>query len=128
MRSFQQRVSGWMLSCFNADIAKNKKERAFRFLEEALELVQAIDCTKEEATKLVEYVFDRPAGRPAQEVGGTLVCIAALCNACGIVMDDAGEDELERIWDIKDKIRQKWNQKEIRCGVRGSNLVQDPLP
>lgn len=122
-RPYQHRVGSWILSCFNQDIAKNKQERVYRFLEEALELAQSLNCSKDDANKLVEYVFNRPIGNPKNEVGGTIVCIAALCNACGIDMEEAAEDELERVWDIKDKIRKKWEQKQIRI-----KTINDPLP
>ena len=38
-----------------------------RFLEEALELVQACGATASEAHQLVDYVYGRPVGEPAQE-------------------------------------------------------------
>jgi len=94
---FQQRVQPWLLQCFGADIAGDKAERNHRFLEEALELVQSCGCTVSEAHQLVDYVFGRPVGEPAQEVGGVMVTLAALCYANCLDMHAAGETELERI-------------------------------
>ena len=70
--SFQQAVSLWMDACFGSEIAADRAERNHRFLEEALELVQACGCSTEEAHALVEYVYGRPDGEINQEV-------AALC-------------------------------------------------
>lgn len=104
---FQQRVQPWMLACFGEAIAADRQERNHRFLEEALELVQATGCTADEAHQLVDYVFGRPVGEPAQEVGGVMVTLAALCLAQGLDMHSAGEVELARIWTKVDAIRAK---------------------
>ncbi|WP_446903021.1 hypothetical protein [Burkholderia sp. YIM B11467] len=95
--SFQQRVQPWMLACFGATIAADRAERNHRFYEEAGELVQAHGMTREEAHALVDYTWSRPAGDPAQEAGGVMVTLAALCLANGIDMHAAGETELARI-------------------------------
>lgn len=105
--SFQNRVVRWMKACFSEAIAKDRTERNHRFLEEALELVQAGECTASEAHQLVDYVFGRPVGVMAQEVGGVLITLAALCNAFHMPMDAAAEVELARVWTVIDKIRAK---------------------
>ncbi|UKJ76116.1 hypothetical protein H1Q64_17980 (plasmid) [Azospirillum brasilense] len=96
-----------MLACFGAEITADKLERNHRFLEEALELVQACGCTQGEAHQLVDYVFGRAVGEPAQEVGGVMVTLAALCHAQGIDMAEAGETELARVWTKVEAIRAK---------------------
>lgn len=96
-----------MLRCFGGEIAADKVERNHRFLEESLELVQAAGCTKDEALKLVEYVYGRPTGELHQEVGGVMVTLAALCKAQNIDMAIAGEVELSRCWQMIEKIRAK---------------------
>lgn len=105
--SFQSRVQPWMMACFGPEISADVIERNHRFLEEALELVQAKGCTASEAHQLVDYVFGRPAGEPEQEVGGVMVTLAALCLAAGLDMSIAGERELARIWNKVDAIRAK---------------------
>lgn len=105
--SFQPRVQPWMMECFGPEIAADKIERNHRFIEEALELVQANGCTKSEAHQLVDYVYDRDQGDINQEVGGVMVTLAALCLAIGVDMHAAGETELARVWTKIDKIRAK---------------------
>jgi hypothetical protein len=107
VQPFQQRVQPWMLACFGAEIAADREERNHRFLEEALELVQACGCSASEAHQLVDYVFGREVGEPAQEVGGVMVTLAALCLANCLDMHAAGETELARIWTKVDAIRAK---------------------
>jgi len=95
------------MECFGEMIAGDREERNHRFIEEALELVQACGCTASEAHQLVDYVFARPAGEKAQEVGGVMVTLAALCLAQGLDMAAAGETELARIWTKVEQIRSK---------------------
>lgn len=106
-QTFQLRVKPWMLECFGAEIAADIEERNHRFLEEALELVQACGCTPSEAHQLVDYVFSRPVGERNQEVGGVMVTLAALCLAQSLDMHEAGDVELARIWTKVEQIRAK---------------------
>lgn len=107
MADFQSRVGPWMHACFGPKISSDVTERNHRFLEEALELVQAKGCTASEAHQLVDYVYGRDTGVPSQEVGGVMVTLAALCLASGIDMHQAAEDELSRIWTKVKSIRAK---------------------
>lgn len=106
-KPFQQRVKPWMMACFGEIIAADAIERNHRFLEEALELVQACGCTASEAYELVDYTFGRQVGDKNQEVGGVMVTLAALCLAQGLDMHSAGETELARIWTKVEQIRAK---------------------
>lgn len=107
--TFQSRVQAWVVQCFGPHVAGNKTERNHRFIEEALELVQSLGCTADEAHMLVDYVFSRPVGEPDQEAGGVMVTLATLLKVNGIYMAAAGERELERICrpEIIAKIRAK---------------------
>lgn len=117
--SYQDRVKEWLAACFPPSARSDRRERAHRFLEEALELAQAIGCSHEDATALVDYVYSRPAGRPEFEVGGVMVTLAGLCSAASINMSEAGDRELQRNWERINVIRQKQAAKP-----RGSPLPQ----
>jgi hypothetical protein len=117
---FQSRVKPWMLECFGEVIAADRQERNHRFLEEALELVQACGCKATEAHQLVEYVYGRPAGEQSQEVGGVMVTLAALCLAGDLDMHAAGEDELARIWTKVEQIRAKQAAKPAMSPLPGA--------
>lgn len=116
--TLQERVKPWLLACFGAKIAADKVERNHRFIEEALELVQACGCTQDEAHQLVDYVYGRPQGGINQEVGGVMITLAALCLANGFDMHKAGEVELDRVWQKIDQIRAK----------QAAKPAQSPLP
>ena len=115
--SFQDRVAPWMQACFGPAISADRVERNDRFLEEALELVQACNGDRAAAHRMVDYVFDRPAGDKDQETGGVMVTLAALCLAHGIDMHQAGETELARIWTKTDEIRAKQAAKPRGAGL-----------
>lgn len=119
---YQQRVDAWMQTCFGPEISGDKQERNWRFGEEALELLQSLGCTKNDAVKLVDYVYDRPQGDINQEVGGVMVTLAALCTAAGFDMTAEGERELSRVWTKVEKIRAKHAAKILRQPLPGPSI------
>jgi hypothetical protein len=123
--TFQERVKRWMLECFGAAVALDTLERGDRFLEEALELLQATGYPRERCAELVRYVFDRPIGEPVQEVGGVMVTLAALCYAHAIDLDTAADLEVTRVEApaVMEKIRAKQAAKP-----HGSALPMAPNP
>lgn len=123
---FQQRVQPWMMECFGPMIAGDRQERNHRFLEEALELVQAAGCSASEAHQLVDYVYGRPVGEPSQEVGGVMVTLAALCLANGLDMHTAADTELARIWTKVEAIRAKQAAKPKHSPLPESAAPQPP--
>lgn len=111
MVTYQKRVDKWMDACFNEEIKADITERSDRFIEEALEFVQAAGYTAARAHALVDYTFNRPQGEVNQEVGGVMVTLAAMCNALGVDIDNAAETELARVWIKIDTIRAKQARK-----------------
>ncbi|OCJ61385.1 hypothetical protein [Agrobacterium tumefaciens] len=105
--SFQDGVAQWLLECFGPVIIADKTERADRFIEEALELVQSVGYPAERVMALLSYVYGRQLGEPAQEVGGTMVTLAAFCISHSIDMDEAAKTELARVWTKIEAIRAK---------------------
>lgn len=112
MTLYQEEINKWMLECFGPEISSDIPERVFRFLEEAFELAQALGCTKHEAFKLLDYVFDRPPEVDVKrEVGGVMVTLAALCNTHDISIGEAAQEELFRCRANTKKIRAKHSSK-----------------
>lgn len=106
-KTFQMRAMAWATDCFGMKKATSREQRRNRFLEEALELVQACGSTKAEALQLVDYVFARPIGDQAQEAGGVTLTLALMLYVYFIDMDEAGETELARVTDKMEQIRAK---------------------
>ena len=129
MDKFQDQVTTWVVKCFGAKIAGDRAGRNHRFLEEALELVQACGCAVTEARQLVEYVFNRPVGERlcrAQEVGDVLLTLAALCAAQSINMSAAAESGLRRAWIFKDEIRARQAAKPTRSPLPQEVAAEAP--
>lgn len=122
METFQERVSAWIHHAFGPEVASDKTERSWRFLEESLELVQASGVSVEDAQKLVAYVYSRPVGELKQEVGGVMTTLATLCSAHGIDMDKCALDELERVWKKIDVIREKQKNKPHGSPLPGPSV------
>jgi hypothetical protein len=126
--NYQQRVQQWCVQAFGLTKANDVLERQWRFIEESLELVQSLgEMTQEDCHKLVDYVFNRPPGDPNQELGGTMVTLAAMCTPLGLDMDAEGNRELDRInaKPVMDKIRAKQAAKD-KAGLY--THIKSPLP
>jgi hypothetical protein len=108
---FQKKIATWMEECFGKVIPYDRTERNHWFLEEALELVRSLDCSKADALALVDCVYGRKAGNPPQEVGGVMVTLAALCNVHKINIAHEATTESIRIWNKIDEIREKQAKK-----------------
>lgn len=94
--TFQNRVHDWMLATFRIEAACDVRERCHRFLEEALELVQSLECTASEAHQLVDYVFGRSGGDQSPELGGAMVCLAALPHVAADSDAQQDDDDIDR--------------------------------
>lgn len=117
----QSAVMKWAVSAFG-DIAEDPQERINRFIEESIELAQALGVDKDRVCHIVNYVYSRPVGEIFQEVGGASLTLLALCETIGINTDDAEAIELERVLGMDlEKLRAKQNSKaEAGVGQRAS--------
>ncbi|HKT54524.1 MAG TPA: hypothetical protein VJP88_08725 [Caulobacteraceae bacterium] len=107
--SRQEKVARWVRDAFGLAHAQSTPQRAVRFLEEAIELNQAVfasaynddaaalDQARAMAHQLVDHVFDRPAGSIGQELGGVGVTVLALAAAAGYDADTCEIEEVLRV-------------------------------
>lgn len=109
----QDLVRSWVQRAFGDEVLNDRVERSLRVIEEALEVAQALGTDRETAHRLVDYVFDRPIGNTAQEIGGAFVTLYAAAEAAGVDAETAFRDELARINrpDVIERIRQRQDQK-----------------
>lgn len=114
---FQQRVHAWLAETFPGTEV-SPAERSRRFLEEAVELVQAVGLSDEDIWSNVERVLSREPGQVRQELGGTMVSLAGLSQALGEDMAYAGEVELARVSDpgMQERMRAR-HQVKVDAGV-----------
>lgn len=92
----QKRSADWAVRMFGQNTMA-PSERAARFFEEAVELAQACSMTAAEAHRMVDYVFARPAGIPAQEMGGVGTTLLTLAESFYLSADDCEAKELDRV-------------------------------
>jgi hypothetical protein len=115
---FQTDVNNWVVECFGAQASQDVKDRAHRFVEESMELAQVAGCTKEEAHQLVDYVFARPVGEASNEVGGTMLTLAALCTALGLDLKRCAQLIIPYAWANAERVKAK----------RANKIEGSPLP
>ena len=104
---FVRDVVAWGTKCHGEAPMACKRERNHRFIEEAIELVQACGCSRDEVLMLVDYVFGRPVGTVEQELGGVAISLALLVAAHGEDFEYCAEQELSSVWARLEAIRAK---------------------
>lgn len=129
---FQKYCWDWLTPAFGQDskaleLASSPWERGNRALEEMLELCQTneVGMTEEQAIRMVRYVFNRSKGEVRQEIGGTAVTFASLCQALGYDMLQEGWREIQRCYrpEVMEKIRQKQVSKDLH-GIGGTPVKE----
>ena len=93
----QKIVAQWCTAAFGHEHTTSIPQRAVRLLEEAIEAYQAAGGSVEMAHSLIDYIFARPVGELAQELGGIGVTLLALANAAGLSADDEEAKEVDRV-------------------------------
>jgi hypothetical protein len=87
-------------------------ERAARFIEEALELVQATGLPIERVIAIAQHVYAKPRGDVPQEIGAVGVTLLALAEVAHVSADDAETAEMRRVFAIpKERFRKRQNAK-----------------
>lgn len=116
----QRAVAVWCERAFGADQAASIPQRAIRMLEEAVEAYQAA-CSSEDsaelmAHRLIGYVFARPVGTLAQELGGIGVTVLALAEAANLDADVCEVAEFCRVMSKPLEHFAKRNQEKNAAG------------
>lgn len=93
----QEMLASWAEMAFGRDQATSIPQRGLRLLEEAIEAFQACGGDPAIAHKLVDFVFDRPAGSVGQELGGVAVTTLLLAAAADLSADDEECREMHRV-------------------------------
>lgn len=95
----QAQVYTWAKAAFGKSHVVSIEQRSIRFLEEAIELAQSGGCTEEIAHKLVSFVFARPVGTMASEIGGVGITLLCLAQAAHMSADECEVAEFLRVLD-----------------------------
>lgn len=106
------RIATWVESRLGTKVLMDRKERAARLVEEAIELCQAEGVPEIRAINICRRVYERPVGVPRQESAGVGVCWLAYCYATGTLPLDVVEEEVARIEGVNPEVtRAKHNAK-----------------
>lgn len=93
-----QRVVGhWVVRYIGPDLLIDRRERALRVLEEAIELAQAEGLSRDSVARLSDRAFSRPAGEPRSEAAGVLVTLLAWAVGAQVSLWDEAIREVRRI-------------------------------
>ena len=112
----QQALLAWAVDTFG-EVANSPTERALRLIEEAAEVVQTVGLTKEEAIRVIERVYSRPAGELGNELGGlvmTAECLAEVMKHDLYLQADA---EYLRITSIPKEVWRRKHAEKVQAGT-----------
>lgn len=113
-----EKVLSWAESMFGS-IALDRRERACRFLEEAIELAQAEGLPAETVGAIAARVFSRPAGQTHKEIGQAMMTLNVLAKNIGL---DAAMEQ-RREWDRVRMIpKEEWTRRhaaKVALGIAG---------
>lgn len=120
----QEAVGCWAQEAFGKEEATSLYQRGLRLLEEAIETGQACEVSPEHVHKLVDYVYSRPVGVLAQELGGVGTTVLALAEAAGLSADRCEEQEVTRILDKPISHFQQRNKVKNDAGFAAPEVIQ----
>lgn len=110
-RQRQRVVLGWASRVFGT-VTCNVRERAFRLIEEAIEVAQAAGIEVNLVERILYRVYSREAGDVYKEMGGLLITTLAMCEMLNADADELERDELERILALPESlVREKHDHK-----------------
>src|SRR6185295_13563995 len=92
----QARVYEWCVATFGC-AGNERRERALRLVEEAMEVAQAEGLEYIQVRDLLSYVYAKAPGNPASEAGGVGTTLLAYCAALGISANKAEKEEWDRV-------------------------------
>ena len=119
MRAIRQKmVADWVERAFGAKQRSDVQHRAIRLLEEVIELYQATGAPIHMAHQLIDYVFSRPVGDLAQELGGVGVTVLALAAAADLDADAEERREVARVLGIPVEHFSRRNDEKNAAGFK----------
>lgn len=112
----QERVYTWIVKTFGKKVAK-PQERALRLVEEAVEAAQAVDVDVEIILATIRFVYEKPKGNIAQEIGGIGVTLLALAASLNISAHDEEGREAERVMKMDPEHFRKRHNIKAKAGI-----------
>lgn len=108
----------WAGACFGEEHCMDQRIRAMRFLEEAIELAQAMGLEQDMVGKLSDHIYARERGEIYQEIGGVGVTLLVLAQSVGLSADACETGELRRVIAKGNEHFKKRNEEKIDLGFK----------
>lgn len=106
----------WATETFG-DVAQDPRERGMRFIEEAIELMQAAGFDRWAIDATVDRVYSRPASRDrGREFGQALVTLEMFAEVWRCPLDAEAEAELARVRSIP---KEEWARRHAAKVAKG---------
>lgn len=119
---WQREVLEWAVDKFG-EIARDPRERAMRFVEEAVELAQTQGVTDIDLGRICRRVFTRPAGDAAKEIGQVGMTFEAMAENIGLKVAPLIKAEIERVKTIP---KEEWQRRHAAKVAVGAALPAPP--
>lgn len=112
----QKAAFAWALQTYGEQV-RDRRYQGMRFLEEALELAQAMGLNRDDMLRLVDYVAERPTGAVYIEIGDARFTLDILGATVGVDVEEARRHCVARIAKLDpEKMREK-DQGKIEAGL-----------
>lgn len=106
----------WAKETFG-DVALDARERALRFLEEAIELGHAMGIDVDTVLAIVDRVYDREGGNIPREIGQAQMTLECLAKAIGVDADVEATNEFYRIQAIPKEEWERRHAAKVALGI-----------
>lgn len=111
------RIAEWATDRFGYEVLMDRRERAARLVEEAIELAQAEGVPDIRCINILRRVYARPVGEPKQEAGGVGVCWIAYCHAASMLPLSIVEEEVSRIEGLPAEVSRAKHDAKVAAGL-----------
>jgi hypothetical protein len=119
MKQLVQIALDWSIRSFGRAHVQDKKVRALRLAEEAIEFCQARDVPIEQMRLLIDTVYGRPVGDANQEIGGVFMTAVIAAAIEGLDPEECFLIELRRVLAKSPEHFRKRNQDKLDLGLTG---------
>lgn len=121
---WQREVLEWAVDKFG-EIARHPRERAMRFVEEAIELAQTQEVSAADMTAIVTRIYSRPRGDVAKEIGQVGMTFEAMAENIGLQVAPLIAAEIKRVKLIP---KEEWQRRHAAKVAVGAALAASPSP
>jgi hypothetical protein len=94
-----------------------RMERARRFIEEAVELAQAVGLAERDVKLIVDHVYGKPKGRIGQEIGGVYTTLVTLAQASNCDAHICALMECDRVHTLPPERFQNRQKQNVKDGI-----------